>query len=470
MLKKVVGHSVLYAIGPQLPKVIGFALLPFLTPYLTDVDFGVWGTIMAFSLLFSSARDMGLTVPLMNSFYKNKSSWKWTWRQILWYLLLWGCILAILQSIVLWFVFPNEGLENKATVVGLLAIQMVVFDVPGLMAVRYCQVIEKPIVITWVSLIGGITAGCVHYVSVVYFDQGYMGWFYSTFISMGLTSLFYSGYLWSKGLTPLPVLRYRLAKPRFKVGLPMLPHGYSSYMLNASDRVMMTVLNVPMNSIGIYNAAYVWGNYIDMLGNAIGMAIGPTYLRLFSNNSANSLIKELTRFLQLGFILGSFVLALWLKELFAIFMKSDGLETAYSLGVIVIMSYSYRPLYWAIVSKIQFEEKTNLLWRISFTAGVLNIVLNLIFIPLYGYQMAAYTTFASLIYLGFIGHIMMPKMIGFKMFELFFWLCLICVTTALCYVLKDVSVYFKIIITVLSTFLFYIVSRGKIRLLNSEIS
>jgi hypothetical protein len=48
MLKKFFSDSVIYAIGPQVPKLIGFLLLPILTKYLTAEDYAIWGIATAY--------------------------------------------------------------------------------------------------------------------------------------------------------------------------------------------------------------------------------------------------------------------------------------------------------------------------------------------------------------------------------------------------------------------------------------
>lgn len=470
MLKKLLSHTVLYALGPQVSKILGFLILPFISPYLTEVDFGVWGTITAFTILFYSARDLGLTVPMLNAFYRHTSNWKWVWRQIIWYLLLWGVFLAVIQAIVLWVIFPQEGVTDRNTVITLFTIQMVLLDVPVLVASRYFQLKEKPQVIAIISAIAGGVSVAAHYLMVVEYAYGYMGWFFSGFLSTLIMAGAYSYFLTKHGIVPLLVFRYRLAKSRFRVGLPIVPHNYSAYLLNASDRSVMTFLRVPTSSIGVYNGAYVLGSYVNLIGNAMGLAIGPTYLRLYSKPDSEGTVLELTRLLQSLFIVGSFIVALWAKEFFQLFLVSEGLETAYVLAVVIVMSYSYRPLYWAVVNRIQYDEQTGILWKISFSAGLINIILNLIFIPQYGYAAAAYTTFASLLYMGFIGHILVPKTAGIHRLELFVWFMVINGFTWLAFALKDTLPVIKIIVTIATLCALTLISIRRIKILNSALT
>ena len=47
MIKKVVTNSAIYGLSPHIPKIVSVFLLPIMTQYLTDVDYGIAGTIAA---------------------------------------------------------------------------------------------------------------------------------------------------------------------------------------------------------------------------------------------------------------------------------------------------------------------------------------------------------------------------------------------------------------------------------------
>jgi O-antigen/teichoic acid export membrane protein len=452
MIKKIFSTTIIYALGPQIPKIVGFFILPFLTPYLSSSDFGVWGTIMAYVLLFSAARDLGMLAPMVNSFYQFPTKWKWVWRQIFTFLLLFGILFAVIQTIILYLVIPKEAVDNRNLIIILVIIQSLFFDVPNQIGFRLLQLQEKPIILSLISAISGFIALGVQIYCVIFLKKGYLGWFYATFFSSFFSSVCFIIIIYTNQLLPLMTYRYKFLKSRIKVSLPMLPHNYSSYLLGSSDRMVMNVYNVKTQEIGVYNVAYMWGNYVDILGNAVGMAVGPMYLKYFSekNDVSEQRIFFFTQFLQTLFLVGTFILSLWTKELFKLFIKNTELQYAYTLSIIIIMGYSYRPLYWNVVSRLQFNYYTNQLWKISLVGGIINLVLNFIFIPIYGYQAAAITTFISLLYIGFSGfYLKAYKELDNKEYHHIKWFLLIIFSTILAFVLKDIAVLFKVIISIL---------------------
>ena len=95
-----------------------------------------------------------------------------------------------------------------------------------------------------------------------------------------------------------------------------------------------------------------------------------------------------------------------MREIFTLLIKNEELQAAYPLAIIILMGYNYKPMYLAVINQLVYREKTKALWKISTVAGVGNVVLNFIFVPLYGMEAAAFTTFAALMYMGYAGYLL----------------------------------------------------------------
>src|SRR6185437_8334555 len=228
--------------------------------------------------------------------------------------------------------------------------------------------------------------------TIAYLRMRFMGWFWSTAVSSLLQFfLFVYPVYFKYKLAPLVSFRKRFLLRQLRISLPIIPHNYSSYLLNSSDRMVMDRLHVNISSIGIYNMAYIFWNYFEFGGTAIGMAVGPVITGLIAkkDQKSESNLFTLAKWLQMAFMVTGFLVALWSKELMDLLISNNELKSAYPIAIIIIMSYVYRPYYWLVVSRLQYHHKTTQLWKISFIAGILNLVLNFIFIPLFGILAAA---------------------------------------------------------------------------------
>lgn len=429
--------------------------MPILTQHLTAADYGIYGVITSYLFFVTAFKDLGLVIVFVNSYYKFPHRWKLIWRMLYGHLVFWGLIYLAIVLVLLKFAIPAEAQHNYLLIAALIIIPTLFFENTNLLGGYYYRFSEKPAYITIVSIVTTLLTLGITYYCVVIEKLGYLSWFIASAASGLIMFLFYVYPVYGK-LKLWPILRFRkkFIVPHLKVSLPIIPHQYSVFLLNSSDRVVLDLYKVNIDRIGQYNVAYQFGGYFDILGEGVGMAVGPYYSKLYVQRTlkAEQSARMLTFFLAGAFFLGTFLVSLWLKEIFQLLIRNAELRVAYDIGVIVIMGYAYRPLYWASANKMAIFEKTNMLWRTSFVAGVLNVILNVIFVPYYGIYAAAIATFISLMFMGFAGFY-------FKSYKNLSntldhypmaWLLTLLVLTAAVYWLKEVHYGIKIIITLAS--------------------
>lgn len=469
MLKKLLSHGFLYSIGPQVPKIANIFVLPIITLYLTPLDYGIYGTVLAYSAIFGGMKSLGFDILLVNSFYK-KNSWKLLWGRYMGFLLAFNVLFFFIYSGALYLLIPSEVGNNKWLLIFLIGIPSLFLDIVNMFGGRYFQLLQKPKFLAITTSISGVVTIFLNLYTIAILKLGYMGWFISTAAGTTLIFLFYLYPIFAMAKIKVSFSgTYKFWKRSLSVSLPTVPHNYSAYLLNSSDRLVLDRLNVPVSQIGIYNLAYIFGGYMEVFGTAIGMAVGPYITSLYAkkNKSSEQQVQTLIFFLLVSFILVCSLIALWAKEIFQILIKNDDLIYAYPLAVIIIMGYSYRPLYWAGVSKLLFYELTSKLWRVSFVAGVLNVVLNLVFIPFYGIYAAAVTTFISLFYLAVAPYYIKEyrKMDNARFYP-FQWLLFILLLTIAIYIFRDIGITYKLLVSVffiLAFVVYFLKQRNKIQ-------
>ena len=268
---------------------------------------------------------------------------------------------------------------------------------------------EKSLYIAIVTTIVGVISVGINLYTIVVLRMGYLGWFISIFTSSFLSLIFYVAPLHIKyKFRPVFSFNFKFIKRYLKVSLPTIPHNYSTYLYTASDRIILDRSQVPIQDIGKYNFAYTFGNYVEILSGALGMAISPLHLRLFAKKDHHSqeIVRKLTFFTQVSFLAGALFLCLWIKEIFSILVNNDDLQSSYPYAIFIIMACSYAPMYYSCVNLLFYHEKTNQLWKITFIGGIINILLNIIFIPFIGIYASIGGTFIALMYVGYAGYYM----------------------------------------------------------------
>jgi len=450
MLKKLFTHTAIYGIAPQLTKFASFLALPIITKDLTATDYGIAGVITAYATAISAFATLGLRVVLVNSFFKSPNHYKWLWRQIYGFLTIWNIIYAFILSLLIYLIMPSEAIDNRLLIVGLTVLPLVLFGQTQTICSTYYQISQKPLQVASRSVVFGITTIALNIYFISFLKMGYMGWFWSTFIVGLLTNLsFFYPLNFVLKITPILNYKWRLIKQSLKVSLPTVPHNYSSYLLGSSDKAVMDLLHINAERIGIYNLATLLGSPISQVASASTLAIGPI-LNSYYKKSQDFAARNLIFFWQGMFIIGTLLFSIWLKEIVLILFQNESMRASYKIGVILIMAFNYRPMYAGANAKLFYTEKTKILWRVSFIAGISNIIMNLIAIPIWGVQAAAFTTFISYMYMGYSGfYFKVFKEVNPVKYYPEFWLAVTILATMMAIYVVDQGLVLKIIITTL---------------------
>jgi O-antigen/teichoic acid export membrane protein len=106
-------------------------------------------------------------------------------------------------------------------------------------------------------------------------------------------------------------------------------------------------------------------------------------------------------------------------------------------------------MYFGGNAKILYAEKTKILWRVSFIAGLSNVLMNLVAIPIWGFESAIYTTFISYMYMGYSGfYFKVFKEINPVRYYPEFWLALTLIFTFLATRVVEMELNFKLLVSV----------------------
>ncbi len=409
LLARLLGHSVVYALGPQIPRLAGIFVLPITTQFLTPTDYGVAGIVSAYAGALSGFRDLGLVVVLANTYYGQPRHWRLIWRRLHGLLTIWSVGFALTLGGLLFAVLPDEVGSSRGAVVALSVLPLALFEPTVLLGSRFLQFEQRPLYMSAVTAAVGVATVALNLLFIAYFRLGFIGWFLSSAVGSLLAFVLYLHPTYV-GARVLPVfrLRWRFVREHLRVGLPLVPHNYSSYLLSGAERFVMDRVDVPVDRIGQYNAAAVFGNYFNLVATAAGMAVGPQMTRLYAvgTDAALRACRDLVLLLQGMFLVGTFAVALWAKEIVFALLQNEDLRVAYAVAGVAIMSHASRPMYWAVVNRLAFAKRTGQLWKLSFGAGLMNVLLNLIAIPLWGPFAAAGATFVAQLLLGFAGFFM----------------------------------------------------------------
>lgn len=400
----IIKNGVLFTAAPFLPKIINVFLLPIMTLYLTDVDFGIAGTISAYTQSIGAFMTLGLTVVLQTSFFKTPLEYKNIWKQIYGFLMIWMVIYALIQAIILFFFIPEEAAENKWWIIILSQFSTVVFGPTGTIGSAYYIYTKQSVPVVWRGVVASLLTILVDFILIVYLRWGYMGWYVGTFVGTFFTNASYWYVVNRKlGFSPSFKFERQAIRHALAVGVPTIPHYYSSYLLEGSGRMVLDQYKVSQGEIGQISISQQIGDIFNSGTSGFNNAVSPYQMEAIREKNSHR-VNTIATIFSIGVFAAAFLLAIWSKELFRLLLSNEALQTAYPYFILYIMALCYRPLYLNASNYYFFYEKTKQLLLITFIAGCMAIILYIAFTPLLGVWAFLIGHYVSCLYYGYSGY------------------------------------------------------------------
>lgn len=178
--------------------------------------------------------------------------------------------------------------------------------------------------------------------------------------------------------------------------LPLIPHYLSQRILSQSDKLMISQM-IGSSEAGIYSLAHSVGWLMTIVITALDNTLAPwTYTKLKEGN-----VKRLREFSCIPVSFMSVMCLIFTAvapELVNIFASSEYYDAIWIIPPMVLSTF-FMSLYTMFIYVEYYFEKTRYIMAATAASAIINIILNYIFIVLFGYYAAAYTSlFCYLLY------------------------------------------------------------------------
>lgn len=204
-----------------------------------------------------------------------------------------------------------------------------------------------------------------------------------------------------------PELNLDYLKYGLKIALPLVLHSIALQILSQSDRVMITSLRNAAET-GVYSLVY----NLSMIATVITTSLDGIWVPWFTGKLKERKIREIN-VLAMDYVhlmtYAMVALILVGPEILKIFADQRYWEGMSIIPPIALANYMIF-MYTMYVYIEHYYKKTVYITKNTLIAAGLNVILNFILIPKYGYVAAAYTTLASY-FVAFILHLRYAKKI-----------------------------------------------------------
>ena len=394
-----------YTIGNVFLKALNFLTLPIFSLILSESDYGIYSTFAAYESIFFIL--IGLAI---HSSYKNA---KYRYDEETYYKYVSTTMIFLILSGVAWLVIGNVFFSFWRSLLDLdrLSINLLIvfsfstavltcFNADVALEYKYQEYLK-------ISVLNAVSNILISVLLILTFFSGqrYTGRIVGTTIPVFLIAI----YIMVRFIKRARPVRGRNSylKWGLRYSLPIVPHGLSQVVLSQFDRIMIKRM-IGNAEAGIYSFAYNIYMIVNVIANSLDNVWCPWFYEQMNEGNKKKIkeVGSLDMSLMLAF---SVAIILVCPEM--ILILGAGKYGAAAYCAVPIIASGYLAFMYTLPAAVEyFHEKTGYIALGTAGAALMNIVLNAIFIPRFGYVAAAYTTLATYL-LYFAVHYLLARMI-----------------------------------------------------------
>lgn len=395
-IKETSKHSAVYVIGNIAIKVVGLILIPLYTnpKYLSIVDYGALAILEATVILIVGV----IETPMISSLTR----WYWDKEHIAHQKSIFFSTLTFLLIIIVPVIFVlihysdffssflfksiNYSLILKFTFLS-AGFRILNDQVLNLAKLKSKSVLYSSALILKLSLILSIILWGIllkGYGLVIIWKANAIGEFVILMILIPFV------------LKNIKVsFQKKIIKEMLAYGLPLMLAATSGVLLVVTDRYMLNSMS-GLEKTGIYSLGFRIANTLKMVISVpIGLALSPILMKKINNEKNQRFYAKIMTYSGFIFILGLLGLSLFSLEILKIFTGSTKYWAANGVVPIISFALFFGLLKDNITIGLVIKKRTKIIGLLIFITSILNIVLNLLFIPIWDIYGAALATLCS---------------------------------------------------------------------------
>ncbi|MBS7334154.1 lipopolysaccharide biosynthesis protein [Faecalibacter bovis] len=395
MYKKLFSETIIYGVGSILPRLIMFALNPFIIGKTAETDFSIFGQLYA----AVSFLNVILTFGFETAFFRYATEdglYQKVLNTAFWFMTATSSLMLILLYVFLQPLadFANYT-ENPEYLLwfGWIAF----FDTICVIPFAVLRFKNKPIYYSAIKVFQNVfqallTIFLLYYISTDFMvDLGFTNTISYPFISNLIASIL--GVVLLLGVIKQVQLKFDsdLFKKMFLYGYPIMIAGLG-YILNENfDKLVQRQL-IDEADAGSYAACYKIATLMTLFVTAYRMGIEPFFFKVAKDKDAKQMYANILFFFSLicnVVILGILANIDLIKQ---IFIPKSSFWLALDIVPIILIANLFYGIYYNLSTWYKVTDRTNVGTRISLIGGAITVILNLILLPKYGFMVSAWAT------------------------------------------------------------------------------
>lgn len=418
-LKNTFKKTAIYSLGNLSSKVIGFILLPLYTDYLSISEYGILAILEATTQILIGILGFNLTTSMMRWCASEKSIG--TQKTIISSVFISTILISsAFAAISIPFsenisnlIFSTTKFENYIRIL-LMTVSIGIISSVPLEVIRFREKAGKYISIT-ISKFVIIVLLNIYF--IVYKKIGVEGIILSQLIGFVYVLIVSAPFL-------LKQLRFsfniNLVFEMFKYGFPLIFSTTALLTLSLGDRYIIKYF-LDEASVGIYSLGHKVASVINVFVlQSFQVGYLPIAYKKINDNNAQRYFSKIATYLIFALVFFALSLSLFGIEIIKFFSFNKDYWLAYSVVPLVSFAFVFKGMQYVFSLPFHFAKKTSSIAYIVMLTALINIGLNILLVPRYGYMVAAAVMVFSYIFISVLYYIFAKKhyTIPFQLFKM----------------------------------------------------
>lgn len=416
-LKRFFKDTIIYGIAAVLPRAINILLVKLHTSVLQSEIFAVNTLYFVYAAYFNAFLTYGMETTFFRFFTKEKEKGKVISTSFISILIttLLFLLLSLLYSVKISSYF---GFENPIYLQ--ILILVTTFDTLMVIPFAYLRVNNRPVRFTFYKILNITIYALLNIVFLIYLPKAFENgsnvpqFFITLYSQYPLVVFIFIANLIASGITfilLIPIIfnfkfdfDTALLRRMLKYALPLLIASLA-YVTNENlDKILLDRM-IGKEQMGIYAACYKLGVFMILFIMAFRLGAEPFFFNQADKKNAK---KTYAKILKWFTILGSIALLIIISyiDIFAnMLLGREEYFSALSIVPIILLANLLLGVYYNLGIWYKLTDKTKYGMYFSILGAIITILINVIFIPLYGYIASAWATLIAYVSMTWISYL-----------------------------------------------------------------
>ncbi len=391
-IPKIFKNSAIYSIVTMLQKGMSFFLLPLYTAFLSPEDYGIINVVLAVSSLLSQLIMLALNGAATRFHYNTNDEEK---RKVLWGTITTLVLLSTVGWTVVFFCFHRyivDPFVGDIAFYPFLVLGLINTAITPLYLLfqSYLQASQEAMKYGINVLSNFLVNVGLAVLFIAYFKMGALGMLLANVV----TSLLFFIYVIIAFMPKLNLgIDKEVSNESFKYSLPLMPHQLSMWGAGTIDRLLLNGLK-GKDETGLYSVANQFANVVGSIAYAVNQAFVPWfYEQLGEGKKGINNIVKVADVAVVGYCIIALFISLFAPEILK-FMVSEEYRVIWRILPFVCFASVFQGIYYVFIN-VLFIKDTSYVFIVTLTGMVVNIVANIVLIPLWGLMGCAVACFLS---------------------------------------------------------------------------